>query len=166
MANDAQSPDTSSTATDKYEQLLQRLNHVFCNKIPFHNLIGFKFDEMSSEACRISFEMKPELVGNFIHGILHGGVTATALDMVGGATAAAAMLSKNLNASESEIAKKMSKIGTIDLRVDYVRPGKGEAFYANARILRSGNKVAVVRMELHSDNDTLIALGTGTYMTG
>jgi acyl-coenzyme A thioesterase PaaI-like protein len=32
--------------------------------------------------------------------------------------------------------------------------------------LRSGRKVAVVRMELHDDKDTLIALGTGTYMMG
>lgn len=151
---------------DKYQQLLNRLTHVFCHKIPFHHLIGFRFDELSSQSCRISFDMKPELVGNFIHGILHGGVTATALDMVGGAMAAAAMLQRNLDASEAEIAKKMAKVGTIDLRVDYVRPGKGDAFYANARILRSGNKVAVVRMELHSQDDTLIALGTGTYMTG
>lgn len=152
--------------SDNYQRLLDRLTHVFCHKIPFHNLIGFRFDELTSEKCRISFDMKPELVGNFVHGMLHGGVTATALDMVGGALAAAAMLSKNLEASDEEVARKMSKVGTIDLRVDYVRPGKGESFYATSRILRSGNKVAVVRMEVHSSDDTLVALGTGTYMTG
>ncbi|TQV72254.1 thioesterase family protein [Aliikangiella marina] len=158
--------DQFEEKSEKYQQLLDRLTHVFCHKIPFHNLIGFRFDELNSESCRISFDMKPELVGNFVHGMLHGGVTATALDMVGGALAAAAMLNKNHDASDEEIARKMSKVGTIDLRVDYVRPGKGKSFYANSRILRSGNKVAVVRMELHSEDDTLVALGTGTYMTG
>ncbi len=150
----------------KQEKLMQRLTEVFSQKIPFHQLIGFQFDLVSAQACRVSFQQKPELIGNFIQGILHGGVTATALDVVGGAMAAAGMLSKNLNASEEEIARKLAKIGTIDLRVDYVRPGRGNSFYAKARLLRSGNKVAVVRMELHNQDDTLIALGTGTYMAG
>jgi uncharacterized protein (TIGR00369 family) len=150
----------------KQNQLMQRLTEVFEDKIPFHQLIGFKFDLVSPLACQISFTQKPELIGNFIQGILHGGVTATALDVVGGAMAAAGMLSKNLAADEQEIKRKLAKIGTIDLRVDFVRPGRGEAFYAKARLLRSGNKVAVVRMELHSMDDTLVALGTGTYMAG
>lgn len=151
---------------EKYNALMNRLREVFSNKIPFHQLIGFSFDELSDSECRISFKNKPELIGNFVHGMLHGGVTATALDVVGGAMAAAGMLSKNLDASDEQISRKMSKIGTIDLRVDYVRPGKGESFYAKARLLRIGNKVAVVRMELHSEDDTLVALGTGTYLAG
>jgi len=145
---------------------MQRLGEVFRHQVPFHNLIGFEFDQISPDSCRISFVKKPELIGNYVQGILHGGVSATALDVVGGVMAAAGMLGKNLTASEELIARKIAKIGTIDLRVDYVRPGRGEAFYAKARLLRSGNKVAVVRMELHSEDDTLIALGTGTYMTG
>ena len=166
MANEPTAGEPTESSPQKYQQLLQRLSHVFSEQVPFHRLIGFQFDELNASHCRISFNLKPELIGNFVHGILHGGVTATALDVVGGTMAAAAMLSKNLDADEAEISRKMSKVGTIDLRVDYVRPGKGDAFYANARILRSGNKVAVVRMELHSEDDTLVALGTGTYMTG
>jgi len=164
--SDEQLPDTEITDKTKYDALMKRLGDVFSTKIPFHQLIGFSFDELSNTECRISFKNKPELIGNFVHGMLHGGVTATALDVVGGAMAAAGMLSKNLNATDEEIGKKLSKIGTIDLRVDYVRPGKGESFYAKARLLRIGNKVAVVRMELHSEDDTLVALGTGTYMAG
>lgn len=160
------SPSQNSQVDEKYRLLLQKLTHIFTNQVPFHHVIGFKFEEVSEESCRLSFAKKPELVGNFMHGILHGGVTATALDVIGGTMAAAAMLRKNVDASEEEIARKMSKIGTIDIRVDYVRPGKGELFYAKSRLLRGGNKVAVVRMELHSEDDTLIALGTGTYMTG
>jgi acyl-coenzyme A thioesterase PaaI-like protein len=32
--------------------------------------------------------------------------------------------------------------------------------------MRSGRKVAVVRMEMHADEDLLVAVGTGTYMIG
>ena len=70
------------------------------------------------------------------------------------------------DADESERRKVLSKIGTIDMRVDYVRPGKGEWFEATGRVLRTGNKVAVTRMEVHNDKDELIALGTGTYLCG
>lgn len=169
-SDDKQSSDPCQTDDNvdqaKQQQLMQRLADVFKRQVPFHQLIGFEFDQLSVTACRISFKMKPQLIGNFIQGILHGGVTATALDVVGGCMAAAGMLNKNLNVSEQELAKKLARISTIDLRVDYVRPGRGEAFYAKARLLRSGSKVAVVRMELHNEDDTLIALGTATYIAG
>lgn len=164
--SDIKAAQETSEEASRHDQLIRKLTDAFHHQVPFHKLLGFRFDEISADGCRISFENKPELVGNFMQGILHGGVSATALDVVGGAMAVAGMLSKNLDASEAVIAKKLAKVSTIDLRVDYVRPGRGEAFYAKARLLRSGNKVAVVRMELHNEDDTLIALGTGTYMTG
>jgi len=154
------------TEDDKRQMMLARLAEVFSHSVPFHSVIGLKFEKMSIDGCKITFKNKPELIGNFVRKILHGGVTATALDVVGGAMAAVGMMSKYPNADEEELAARLARIGTIDLRVDYVRPGKGESFYAKARLLRSGSKVAVVRMELHNEEDTLIALGTGTYMMG
>ena len=57
-------------------------------------------------------------------------------------------------------------MGTIDLRVDYLRPGLGQWFYATGMVMRSGRKVTVARMELHNDLEKLIAVGTGTYIVG
>lgn len=150
----------------KFQRRMSRVAEIFYHKIPFHQVIGFEFDLLSVELCKISFKIKPTLIGNPFHGILHGGVTATALDVVGGCMAIAGMQTKNLHLSDETIAKKLTKTGTIDLRIDYLLPGKGKEFYAIARLLRSGNKVAVVRMELHNEENTLLALGTGTYMTG
>ncbi|HAV87176.1 MAG TPA: thioesterase family protein, partial [Pseudomonas sp.] len=59
-----------------------------------------------------------------------------------------------------------ARLGTIDLRIDYLRPGRGQRFSATATLLRSGNKVAVVRSELHNEAGVLIAVGTGTYLCG
>lgn len=154
------------TQNDNRQKMYAKIADVFSSHVPFHKVIGFEFEQMTIEGCRISFNNKPELIGNFIQKILHGGVTATALDVVGGAMAAVGMMDKYPNADEQELGKRLARIGTIDLRVDYVRPGRGESFYAKARLLRSGSKVAVVRMELHDEKDTLIALGTGTYMMG
>jgi uncharacterized protein (TIGR00369 family) len=151
---------------EKFHSRMAQVAEIFYKKIPFHSVIGFEFDELNNELCRISFKSKPELIGNPFHGILHGGVTATALDVVGGCMAIAGMQVRNLHISDEEISKKLTRTGTVDLRIDYLRPGKGEHFHAIAKLLRSGNKVAVVRMELHNEKNTLIALGTGTYMTG
>jgi len=153
-------------AKNPQQAMITKLAEIFCNQVPFHNVIGFKFDQLSIEGCQISFENKPELVGNFVQKILHGGVTATALDVVGGAMAAVGMMEKYPDADQEELGRKLARIGTIDIRIDYVRPGRGKSFYAKARLLRSGSKVAVVRMEMHDDQDTLIALGTGTYIMG
>jgi uncharacterized protein (TIGR00369 family) len=56
--------------------------------------------------------------------------------------------------------------GTIDLRVDYLRPGWGRQFLASGTVLRAGRRVAVTRSELHNDEGVLVAVGTGAYITG
>jgi uncharacterized protein (TIGR00369 family) len=68
--------------------------------------------------------------------------------------------------SEEKATAMFSRTGTIDLRVDYLRPGRGAWFKANGRIMRAGRKLAVARMEMHNHDDLLIAVGTGTYMIG
>jgi acyl-coenzyme A thioesterase PaaI-like protein len=59
---------------------------------------------------------------------------------------------------------KIRKAGTIDLRVDYLRPGRGAYFRATSSLMRAGTRVAVTRMELRNDKDLLITVGTGTYI--
>ena len=110
--------------------------------------------------------MRDDFLGNMVYRTLHGGVIASMLDAVGGhAVWLSAM--KNLKGEplEKQI-KRVSRIGSIDLRIDYLRPGKGKTFKATASILRMGNKVAVARMELRNERQDLIATGTGTYTTG
>ena len=42
---------------------------------------------------------------------------------------------------------RFARLGTIDLRVDYPRPGIGEHFDLRAEVLRLGSRVANTRME-------------------
>ncbi len=86
--------------------------------------------------------------------------------MTGGITATLGVLKKLDGHPFEEIAKRILRVGTIDLRVDYVRPGRGKYFLATGSIMRTGQKVAVIRMQLHNDKDILIAVGTGTYIVG
>ncbi|TWC32432.1 uncharacterized protein (TIGR00369 family) [Pseudomonas sp. SJZ079] len=145
---------------------LQQAVSSFFQRIPFNQLLGIQLDELSPERVLMSLPMKDELIGNFMHGILHGGVISSILDVAGGAMALIGAFERHQHLSGTERITRLSKLGTIDLRVDYLRPGRGKHFIASAVLLRSGNKVAVVRSELHSDDGTLVAVGTGTYLCG
>jgi uncharacterized protein (TIGR00369 family) len=148
------------------QKLLQLLQEITENRIPFNKLIGMKIDNLDLENIRIRFEMRPELVGNFMRGNLHGGVISTVLDVTGGMLAWTGIMKKMEGSTFEEITERFAKIGTIDLRVDYLRPGLGKYFVATGSTLRAGNKLSAIRMELHNDEGLLIAVGTGSYLVG
>ena len=148
------------------EKLLQLLKEITEEKIPFNKLIGMKIETLDLDKIGIRFEMHPKLVGNFTRGNLHGGVISSVLDVTGGMVAWTGIMKKMEGQSFDEISERFNKIGTIDIRVDYLRPGLGEYFIATGSTLRTGNKVSVTRMELHNDKGILIAVGTGTYVVG
>ena len=136
---------------------------VFEERIPFNRVLGLRVERLGESDVVVRFAMRDELVGNFTRGNLHGGVISSTLDVVGGLVAFIALLDREGVASLADEAEKFSRLGTIDLRVDYLRPGLGKEFSAKGFVLRVGRKVAVTRMELHNDEDLLIAVGTGAY---
>jgi len=148
------------------EKLLQLLREITEERIPFNKLIGIKIESLGMGSLGIRFEMSPELIGNFKRGNLHGGVISSVLDAIGGMVVWAEIMKKMEGQSFEEISNRFSKIGTIDLRVDFLRPGLGKYFTATGTTLRTGNKVSVTRMELHDDSGILIAVGTGSYLVG
>ena len=148
------------------EKLLQILREITEERIPFNKLIGLKIESIEMERLGIRFEMRPELIGNFKRGNLHGGVISSVLDATGGMVVWAEIMKNLEDKSFEDISQRFSKIGTIDLRVDFLRPGLGENFIATGTSLRTGNKVSVTRMELHDEKGILIAAGTGSYLVG
>jgi acyl-coenzyme A thioesterase PaaI-like protein len=140
----------------------------FLEQIPFNKALGLRPTKLSQNYCEFKMNMKDDLIGNFLQGILHGGAISTALDVTGGAMAlvAAWQRLKDRDVPSSERPKTLSRLGTIDMRVDFLQPGKGKEFTISATLLRIGNKVAVTRMEFKNEKDDLIAVGTGTYLCG
>ena len=145
---------------------IQQAVRAFFTRIPFNQFLDIEIDELSLERVTMHLPMKPELIGNYVQGILHGGVITTLLDVTGGAMALIGAMDRHQHLSTHERMSKLAKLGTIDLRVDYLRPGRGQRFTACASLLRSGNKVAVVRSELFNEEGLLVAVGTGTYLCG
>ncbi len=149
-----------------FDDRLQILCKMYERKIPFNKVLGLKIESFKIEDVRVRFEMKEAFIGNYVHGILHGGVVSAVLDTTGGLTASLGVIQNMAGRTAEEIGKSLAKIGTIDLRIDYLRPGKGNYFVATGSIMRAGRRVSVTRMELYNDRKILIAVGTGTYIVG
>lgn len=130
--------------------------------LAFNRVLGLEFTGMTPEKATFEFAKRPELIGNPQRQALHGGVISAALDTAGGMVAMAALIER-AGTLEEAVASLM-KVGTIDMRVDYLRPATADRFFASAYLQRLGRTVAVTRMELHDATDTLVAVGTGTYI--
>jgi len=138
----------------------------FLDQVPFNKVMGYELITLHEDCVQFKLPMKDDLVGNYLQGILHGGAISTVIDMTGGTLAMVAAMTKFPASDENEKFARLAKSGTIDLRVDYLRPGKGKEFICTAHLLRCGNKVSVVRIELHNEKQDLIAVGTGSYLCG
>jgi acyl-coenzyme A thioesterase PaaI-like protein len=67
------------------------VQHAFEQMIPFNRVLGLCVDALDPKAPRLRFDMRPELVGNPVRQILHGGVISATLDVVGGLAIALAL---------------------------------------------------------------------------
>ncbi|MEW6293595.1 MAG: thioesterase family protein [Pseudomonadota bacterium] len=144
-------------------KLLAIIRESFVERMPFNRILGIDVLSLHHEQAECRFAMRPDLVGNYVRNILHGGVISSVLDVTGGLVAFLGVQQKLKGKPVEEILERFARIGTIDLRIDYLRPGTGEWFLARGFPLRTGNKVAVTRMELFNDRNDLIAVGTAAY---
>ena len=161
-------PSRGKCRIEENAALVAAMREIFEEKIPFNQTLGLKLSSLDPHAPKLRFAMRPEMVGNFMRGILHGGVISAVLDVTGGLGAMLSVIEKHIDHDESVETQvsRFSRIGTIDLRVDYLRPGAGNWFEATAEVMRSGSRVAVVRSELRNDSNELIAAAVAAYTVG
>lgn len=133
---------------------------------PFFEFLGIMVEPLDSDSLCIKLAMRNELRGYSGDGALHGGVISAMIDIIGGIVVAWNLLKDTKEKPMQEQIKRLQNMSTVDLRIDYLQPGKGEMFTATASVLRTGKKLAVTHMELYNDEQCLIAVGTGTYTLG
>ena len=140
------------------------LRDIFEEKIVFNQVLGLKITGLTAEKVFGAIAMKPELVGHFAHNRIHGGVISAALDGLGGLAVMAAIGARHLDEPPMQRLQRFGKLGTIDLRIDYLRPGIGDGFTLQAEVLRLGSRVATTRMEFMDANGRLLATGAAAYI--
>lgn len=146
-------------------EMLARIVEAVEERIPFNRELGLTGFRVTADEVRLRVPMREALIGNFERQTLHGGVISAVLDVVGGIAALFAATGQ-FPEDEERAREIFARLGTIDLRIDYLRPGRSEWFDASAEVLRAGRRVAVTRMALHDAAGQLVAVGTGTYIVG
>ena len=137
---------------------------LFDRRIRFNRTLGVTVESVAAAGPRLRFAMRPELIGHDIHGRLHGGVISAALDAMGGLALMVAIGEKHCDEATAQVLHRFVKMGTIDLRVDYLRPGVGEWFVASAEVTRLGGRIGSTQMRLVNDQSTLIATAAAAYV--
>ena len=120
--------------------------------VAFNRYLGVRVLEMEAGHVVMKLPFRNELVGDPFRPALHGGVVSTLLDTCGGAAVWSA-------------AEEGDRVSTVDLRVDFLRPGPLEDLLCDATVLRMGNRVGVADMKVTSvsEPDRVIASGKGVY---
>ncbi|MDP3619112.1 MAG: thioesterase family protein [Ramlibacter sp.] len=145
-------------------EFVEGLKDIFENRIVFNRVLGLKIITIRPEQVVGRIAMKPELVGHYSHQRLHGGVISAALDALGGLAVLAAIGARHMDETPAQRMARFGKLGTIDLRIDYLRPALGENFELRAEVMRVGSRVASTRMEFYGADGKLMSTGAGAYI--
>jgi uncharacterized protein (TIGR00369 family) len=135
-------------ATDR----LSELRELMLRKIPFNAVLGIDILELAPGRAVLVVPFRPELIGDPVRPALHGGVISALADTCGGCAVWSAIGDQD-------------RVSTIDLRVDYLRPGMPEDLHASGTVLRVGNRVGVASVSLFhpSRPEELVAEAKGVY---
>lgn len=140
------------------------LIELFDQKITFNQVLGLKIAAARPGDVRAGFEMRPELVGHYLHGRLHGGVISAVLDAMGGLALMVGIAERHPHDDTNQVMHRFARMGTIDLRVDFLRQGIGTAFVATAEVTRLGGRIGSTQMRLVNQEGTLIATAAAAYV--
>jgi uncharacterized protein (TIGR00369 family) len=151
----------ASTEENFSEIVFNQLCKAF-NKSPFFFHCGMTMRVVDGE-IKGFVDMNPNLIGNVAFQILHGGVAATLLDSIGGIVAMGEIYCHGKGELKDRI-RQVAHLATTDMRVDYLSPGRGTQFIATAEALRMGRKGCTMRMNLHNQEQRLIATATAAYV--
>ncbi|OGA95330.1 MAG: thioesterase [Burkholderiales bacterium RIFCSPHIGHO2_12_FULL_61_11] len=151
-------------ATEFEEEFITGLKSIFEEKIVFNQLLGLKITSLKAERVTARIDMRHELIGHFSFNRVHGGVISAGLDAMGGLAVMAAIGARHMDEAPLQRLQRFAKLGTIDLRVDYLRPGISEYFELRAEVLRLGSRVASTRMEFRGADGKLFSTAAAAYI--
>ena len=122
-------------------------------KIPMAKFIGVKVLEIEEGFVKLLFPYREEFIGDPRSKRLHGGYTATAIDLAGGVASMTFMTSPD------------DDVATIDMRIDYLRPGKAKELIAEGHVLSKRRRSIVTEMKIYhpDDEEKIIAIGRGVF---
>lgn len=125
----------------------QELNALLA-KMPFDHHLGLKVSRVWSDGLTLECEIRDTLRNGL--GTLHGGVTATLVDVSIGLAAIGQMGGR--------------PVATVELKVNYLRPATNGKVLARGRIVKLGKTLVFGTAEIKDPHGHIVAVGTATYM--
>ncbi len=145
-------------------EFIAGLKAIFEDRIVFNQVLGLKITSLKPDRAVGRIEMHKNLVGHPAYNRLHGGVVSAGLDAMGGLACLAAIGARHMDEPPAARLLRFAKLGTIDLRIDYLRPAIGDHFELRAEVLRLGSRVGSTRMEFLGPDGKLLCTGAGAYI--
>jgi uncharacterized protein (TIGR00369 family) len=127
----------------------EALRQVMEELIPFNKYVGVRVVDIDHGHVRIQVPFRPELIGDPLRQAVHGGVISMLADTAGGA------------AVWSSLEDPRARVSTIDMRIDYLRPGRQETLVCEANVVRQGRRVGVADMRCFHPSAPADAIATG-----
>lgn len=132
------------------EKWMATVKEFFEEHIAFDKHLGLIVDDLRPGWVRVKLPFKPEFLGDPFRKALHGGVISTVVDATAGAAALSTL-------------PYGSRCSTVDMRVDYLLPAQPQELVAEGTVLRTGNQVAVINVDVFQGDNQRIATGRAVY---
>jgi uncharacterized protein (TIGR00369 family) len=131
-----------------HEQLVVLMEQL----IPYNRHLGIKVGALRPGFARLELPFRAEFIGNPLLPAIHGGVLSMLIDTCGGAAVWTQITIHD-------------RVSTVDLRVDYLRPGPPRDLACEGTVLRTGNRVGVADMKVFAidEPERIVACGKGVY---
>lgn len=119
---------------------------------PYAAALGMELIDFDQGVARMRAPYREDLVGDPETGVIHGGVVTALLDNCAGVAVISAL-------------QKFKSTATLDLRIDYMRPGeRGRDIIGEAECYNVTKSVAFVRAwAYHDSKDRVIATAAGAF---
>ncbi len=112
----------------------------FTEEVPFNAHLGMRVLSMGEGEAVMELPAERRFTGDPFRPALHGGVIATLGDNAGGLAV-------------FSLTGPGDRVSTVDLRVDYLRPGRTDVpLRAATRVIRMGNRVAATETTVYHDD--------------
>jgi acyl-coenzyme A thioesterase PaaI-like protein len=105
-------------STEEQARLDAALVELFERRITFNQTLGLQVLSVRPGDVRGRILMRPELVGHYAYGRLHGGVISATLDAMGGLALMVGIAERHPHDNTMQVMHRFAKMGTIDLRID------------------------------------------------
>ncbi len=120
--------------------------------VGFRKWLGLTYEVMEDDRAVVSLELDEDKRN--VRDVAHGGIVASVVDVAMGTAAAG-----------GNYATRQRYVVTLELKVNYLAPARGNKLTATAQVVKGGARTFVVECRVVTDLGVECAMALGTFIT-